>query len=635
MSSQTTLYQSGTGLFFISKKATLSVAMTKKIHLSLGLLLLSTALAVGVFVTRPEQEVVAEERGQTKQLFPGRHRATLLEADWFETIFASAKTSAPAEGQVVSGVIPHHLVAAAQMADFFETIKGQKPPVVVVIGPNHLNRGRSPISTSEYAWKTSSGDIAPANEVRQKLLGKDIAIDENAVGQEWSVGAVVPFIKHTWPEATIVPLIIKSTATTSTLNEVALALSRTLPADSLVLASVDFSHYLPSFVADFHDMLAEDILASGSPLRLPKAEVDSPGSLYALLRYNELVGAKKWHLVAKSNSATIADKPEWLETTSHVLGYFTPGAPEGGNRVITMQFFGDIMIDRQVAKVMGGKGFSYLFAKLQGQEQRFFTGADLLMANLEGAFAPSRIATTKEIAFRFDPKWAKQLKSYGFGAVSLANNHTLDMGRANVVFTEKTLADAGIAYCGRQFTEGKDYNLVLGEAFGLPESVAFVCFEEVGRTADREKLAEALESAKKASRYVVVQVHSGIEYQRRASAGQQAMYRWLIDNGATIVVGHHPHVVQEIEIYKGKPIIYSLGNFVFDQYFSKDTQEGLSVGVVFKEGRVSALHLFPFFGVRSQVELMTGEKRKIFLEWMKKYSRLEGAVFEDGVITIN
>jgi poly-gamma-glutamate synthesis protein (capsule biosynthesis protein) len=157
----------------------------------------------------------------------------------------------------------------------------------------------------------------------------------------------------------------------------------------------------------------------------------------------------------------------------------------------------------------------------------------------------------------------------------------------------------------------------------------------VGRTANREKLAEALESAKKASRYVVVQVHSGIEYQRRASTGQQAMYRWLIDNGATIVVGHHPHVVQEIEIYKGKPIIYSLGNFVFDQYFSKDTQEGLSVGVVFKEGRVSALHLFPFFGVRSQVELMTGEKRKIFLEWMKKYSRLEGAVFEDGVITIN
>jgi poly-gamma-glutamate synthesis protein (capsule biosynthesis protein) len=113
------------------------------------------------------------------------------------------------------------------------------------------------------------------------------------------------------------------------------------------------------------------------------------------------------------------------------------------------------------------------------------------------------------------------------------------------------------------------------------------------------------------------------------------MYRWLIDNGATIVVGHHPHVVQEIEIYKGKPIIYSLGNFVFDQYFSKDTQEGLSVGVVFKEGRVSALHLFPFFGVRSQVELMTGEKRKTFLDWMKKNSRLEGALLEDGVITLN
>ncbi|KKW09348.1 MAG: hypothetical protein UY44_C0003G0021 [Candidatus Kaiserbacteria bacterium GW2011_GWA2_49_19] len=592
---------------------------------------------VGAFLLYFNWAVSAPRRGEAVAAKPAAapyHRATSLDRDRFEEFFSAAAPGAAVGEPVASAVVPHHLAAAAPLAVFFEMMKGQKPPVVVLLGPNHKQAGRDSIVTSEYEWKTPYGNISPASAVIQKLVvQKVVAVNETVIDPEWSVGALVPFIKRTWPSATLVPLIVKDRTPAAILEQLAQTLAGTLPPGSLVLVSVDFSHYLPYFVADFHDILSENILATGDSTRLNKAEIDSIPSLYFLFSYNRLRGAQKWHEVSRTNSAALANHPEWGKTTSHLVSYYTAGDP-APDTVITIQFFGDIMLDRNVAKAMGARGFDYLLEKIRGQENRFFSGVDFFMANLEGAFAPSRVQTSKEIAFQFDPTLARELKKFGFDAATIANNHVYDMGRKNVAFTKQTLAEAGVSYCGDQLAEGAEYNLVAGRELGLLEPVAFVCLETVTHVINKNNLAAAIADARQKARYVIVQAHGGAEYRRASTKAQQELYHWLIDQGATAVIGHHPHVVEEIEIYHGKPIFYSLGNFIFDQYFSKDTQEGLSVGLVLKDGAVSGARLFPFFGVRSQVQLMTGERRDEFMKWMSENSRLDGRTIEDGKIAL-
>jgi poly-gamma-glutamate synthesis protein (capsule biosynthesis protein) len=281
------------------------------------------------------------------------------------------------------------------------------------------------------------------------------------------------------------------------------------------------------------------------------------------------------------------------------------------------------MLDRNVAKNMSTSGLDYIFANVSTTKTRMFGAADMLIANLEGPFAPTRIKTSKSIAFRFDSKLAEQLKAYGFHGFSLANNHSYDMGRANVPFTRQVLEKNGLGYFGDELNEGAVYTW-------FKNDIAFIGIHNTYHEPDLKKLAAAMVDVRKKARYVIVNVHWGEEYKRISNKKQRDLAHWLIDNGATAVIGHHPHVVQEMEIYQGAPIFYSLGNFIFDQYFSKDTQEGLSVGLILQDGKVKSAYLFPFYGVKSQVQLMTEERRDEFLKWVEENSRLDGGKIVDG-----
>ncbi len=353
----------------------------------------------------------------------------------------------------------------------------------------------------------------------------------------------------------------------------------------------------------------------------------------------------------------------------HIFTNDVIAAKQANSSTISLQFFGDMMLDRNVAKSMGSRGLDYIFAKVNCHpepgmtrcDNRMFGAADILIANLEGPFAPTRVFTTKSIAFRFDPKWAKQLKHYGFTAFTLANNHTMDMGAANSNFTRKVLAENGINYFGQEYKEspsltwyatstpphlpfvrggqlsppyeGGDQGVV-SSSVALPATIAFIGIETVDHPINKAQVLAALNEAKQKTRYIIVNVHGGVEYKRISTKAQRTLYHWLIDNGATAVIGHHPHVVEEMEMYKGAPIFYSLGNFIFDQYFSKDTQEGLSVGLTLQDGGVKSVYLFPFFGVKSQVQLMTGERRDGFLKWMEDNSRLDGHTITNGKVQL-
>ena len=236
-------------------------------------------------------------------------------------------------------------------------------------------------------------------------------------------------------------------------------------------------------------------------------------------------------------------------------------------------FVGDVMLDRGVALYAKKFGRDALF---KGVEE-LFQSADAVVANLEGTLTTNTSIAQKNNAilrFTFDPAYTALLKSVGFTAVSLANNHALDFGVDGYTQTVQNLTSAGIVSFG---SPRNDRNL--SNSLELQgQKVCFVGYHDL-YTHDPKPVVTEIEAIKDSCAHVVVFVHWGEEYQPRENPRQVLLAHMFIDAGADLIIGAHPHVVQPIEIYNSKAIFYSLGNFMFDQSFSFATMHGLAVRV--------------------------------------------------------
>jgi poly-gamma-glutamate synthesis protein (capsule biosynthesis protein) len=245
----------------------------------------------------------------------------------------------------------------------------------------------------------------------------------------------------------------------------------------------------------------------------------------------------------------------------------------------------------------------------------------VVLGNLEGPFTNSTkhavLSTT--LSFTFDPPLAPTLKRVGFTTLSLANNHTLNQGQAGLNMTRTTLKKNGLDYFGDP-RNGTNYHLtktINGER------VTFLGYDNLDG-----KITTVLTDIKNAHRkgeYVIVVPHWGAEYQLSIQPKLQQQAKQLIDAGADMVLGGHPHVVEPFEIYKSKFIAYSLGNFVFDQYFSADTQQGLMLKLAFTSSTVK-INVIPLASSTSQVAVASGTVKKTLLERIAKNSVVSSSV---------
>jgi poly-gamma-glutamate synthesis protein (capsule biosynthesis protein) len=286
-------------------------------------------------------------------------------------------------------------------------------------------------------------------------------------------------------------------------------------------------------------------------------------------------------------------------------------APIPAQNPVTLFAAGDIMLGRNVEALMNERGMDWPFAKTAP----LFGKTDIVFTNLEGPIPKKHVPTlTGSTNFSFKLQVAEVLKRHGITLVSLANNHTFDKGAENFAYTRKVLNNAGIATAGHpiEIPEDAVYETTIrGRRIVL---VALHGLNVVRPGIDEEK-AFALVAKKAADEdaVVMVSIHWGDEYQLHSNKRQQDFARGLIGHGADLVMGHHPHVVQEVEEYKGKLIFYSLGNFIFDQYFSRETQEGLALRFAFNQSNVTAT-LLPVAIVKSQPVLMEEDAAKSWLE---------------------
>lgn len=257
-------------------------------------------------------------------------------------------------------------------------------------------------------------------------------------------------------------------------------------------------------------------------------------------------------------------------------------------------FVGDVMLSRGVGRIMAEKGdWIYPFLEISKTLQ----DADLLVGNLEGPIGSHGVRVGSIYSFRANPQAVAGLASAGFDVLSLANNHIWDYGREALGDTFQILDQAGIGYIGA----GRDYpeahRPLVREVKGtkiaflaytdlIPQSVTGELSQPAVAFMDLKQIIPDIEKAKELADLVVVAFHWGEEYQTKHNQKQEVIAHAVIDAGADLVIGHHPHVMQEVEQYKDGYIAYSLGNFVFDQNFSADTREGLMLKVTVKNKKI-------------------------------------------------
>jgi poly-gamma-glutamate capsule biosynthesis protein CapA/YwtB (metallophosphatase superfamily) len=199
--------------------------------------------------------------------------------------------------------------------------------------------------------------------------------------------------------------------------------------------------------------------------------------------------------------------------------------------------------------------------------------------------------------------------------LSLANNHTFDLGKEGFSETKEFLLKANIDFVGHPVSCDEDF---LTEK----EGIIFLAFNKTfSFNCSDEEIVKIVKKVRESNqgKFLIILLHWGQEYQLKSSISQQNLAHKLIDEGADLIIGSHPHVVQEIEEYKGKLIFYSLGNFIFDQYFPKETQEGLVVSLEIYPQKL-IYRLFSIQSYLSQPFLMKKEKANEFLENLAKRS---------------
>lgn len=248
------------------------------------------------------------------------------------------------------------------------------------------------------------------------------------------------------------------------------------------------------------------------------------------------------------------------------------------------------MLSRGVAVRLRRYGPDYPLAGVAA----YLRGADLVFGNLECTLQAGPPVPRHALQFRAAPREAAALAAAGFTVLSLANNHSPNYGPAGLRATFAALDAAGLAYVGA----GPDRAAARRPAVIVRRGIrfAFLAYAEgdivpAGYAAgprragvafmNLQTLAGDVARARAAADIVIVSMHAGREYQPRPDAEQIAFAHAAIAAGADAVIGHHPHVVQTMEWYRGKPIFYSLGNFIFDQSWSQPTRLGLAVELTF------------------------------------------------------
>ncbi len=297
---------------------------------------------------------------------------------------------------------------------------------------------------------------------------------------------------------------------------------------------------------------------------------------------------------------------------------------------------GDILLGDRAKDVLRQRGADYPFEAVLPILER----SSIVLGNLEGPLARRSSKQARNYTYRMKPAVAPALARARFNVLTLANNHVFDCGRDGLLETLDALSLAGIDVLGAGVHERAAHAPVIREAgpwrIGL---LGYYWHRRCAAEADLPGVAldslrdlrDDIRSLRERVHRVVVTFHWGVPYEREPSAVMRAKARFAVDCGADAVIGHHPHIVQPLEIYRGCPIFYSVGNFTFGSGNSR--AEGLLVGIRFEQ-RETVVVVYPLYvknrdpRVHYQPKALRGAAAVRMLRVLAEASGSTGAEFE-------
>ena len=503
-------------------------------------------------------------------------------------------------GQKQVIILPHLETAQDSRNKFLKSLDSQ-PTNVIILSTNHFNTSESDIIHSGKSWNLEQSVI---NDKRSDQGFESYVQADELVKADHGVRNILVDLAKIFPRASYDSFLVKSKTSQVDLDKLTSQINDfcSNSKNCLVVGSVDFSHYNPSSLAALHDAYSIKALQQDNLDTISNAETDSPEVLRIVKNLaNNFFSLKNFSLYENSNSGILEHNLE-TETTSWVIGEFDNNS-YSIHPSAQLMFAGDVMMDRLINHIFKDN-FISIFDDLKN---RVFAGVDASIANFEGPLSDGPVTddiSTNNLVFLFPFDSISALKYANFTGFTLANNHTLNDGKTGLDRTRQILNSNGF------FTFGSPNTI---DQFSVKHLDSDIKVSLIGindlEKVNRESLGNLISSEKNDKRFVIVYPHWGNEYQASHSASQQQLAHLMIDEGADLVIGSHPHVVQDSEIYKGKAIFYSLGNFIFDQTFSTDTQRGLVAGISVTESEVR-ISLIPVESVNLKPRISVGENRK-------------------------
>ncbi|MDE5086259.1 MAG: CapA family protein [Trichodesmium sp. St16_bin2-tuft] len=289
--------------------------------------------------------------------------------------------------------------------------------------------------------------------------------------------------------------------------------------------------------------------------------------------------------------------------------------------MVTLMFAGDVNLSNLVKK-----DYKLPFAKMDE-----YRAADLSIVNLENPLTRSTLNNTnlqqKSIV---NPSYVKALTSGGVDIVNLANDHTLGYEQKGLLETIETLKDAGIHSLGAGKTKKEARRPKIIEVKG--QKIAYLNYYDTDlqptapsvnvNSRNKDRISSDIQNLREQVDWIIVNYHWGVELSEYPGDWQIDMARMTIDQGADLVVGHHPKVLQGAEIYQGRPIVYSLGNFIFGDTSNKESDyETAVLKVSLKPGKMK-VELLPVVVSKYQPQIVKGEKGKEILKHIAQISSI-------------
>ncbi len=302
---------------------------------------------------------------------------------------------------------------------------------------------------------------------------------------------------------------------------------------------------------------------------------------------------------------------------------------------------GDIMLDRGVKRIIKKNSIDYPLVKLHDNLTKF----DLAFCNLECPISARGNSSKKEFCFRGDTSFFQPLLKAGFSIFSLANNHTIDWGKDAFLDTKEIIEENDRYAIGA----GRNQQEARAPRIFMKNGLTFAFLAYLGEPFERligsnkkpgpaqarlEEIVAEIIKVRNTVDFIVLSLHWGLEYKSEPTKGQVKWAHRLIDAGADLIIGHHPHVLQSIGIYKDRYILYSLGNFVFDQRKLYQRQSGI-FSCIFRKGSIDSAMFLPVLLTDFQpncaegkdFELIEEKIKKISKGYNTKFNRTDNAIF--------